>query len=215
LNAGSVRGFSANAAVWHDLDVELVTIEQACREAESLLTPTERQLLGRIGIGRRRAWLAARAAIKRLGYRLEPDIEPRFVETCRMIDTPSCCLFPDGRSVPVSVAHDGYYVLAALSACGTRVGVDIEPVDPRCARVVERFFPAWPSDPLPATRLWTACEAVAKCSRMALAEVLRTANCKAHGPEHVFVDLPMKTSFLVRNILFENRILAATSSPIA
>jgi phosphopantetheinyl transferase len=215
LSTGSFIRPLTQAPGWHDLDIELVTIEQACHEAESLLTPTERQLFGRIGIGRRRSWLASRVAIKRLGHRLAPEIESRFIETCRMIDTPSCCLFPDGRSVPVSVAHDSYYVLAAMAACGKRVGVDIEPVDQRCVRVIERYFPSWPADPLPATRLWTACEAVAKCSRTALAEVLRTANCRADGPERVFVDIPMKSGFLVRNILFENRILAATSSPIA
>jgi len=168
--------------------------------------------LAEIGELRRNSWLAARFAIKKLGHGLNPTASLESIETSRDKSSPPCCIFPDGRSLPVSVSHDNWYVIAATSPPGSKVGVDIEPISQRCVKVINHFFPGWTDDPEKSTRLWTACEAVAKCSQTHLLTVLRTARAVSK-PEYLMqVELDNKPSYIVRQTLFENRILSLVSS---
>jgi len=184
-------------------------------DAGARLTPGERKLAATVRGKTMSSWLASRVVIKELAARKQPGILPASIETCRKVDGPPCCLFPDGRSIPVSVAHDDYYVIAAFSRAGTLVGVDLEPVSDRVCRVISRFFGGLGEvEPLLATRLWTGCEAVAKCSRTPLLRVLRTARFAVGGPESLTIELPGLPPYLVKQILFENRVLSATSSTI-
>jgi phosphopantetheinyl transferase len=190
--------------------VELIPLPEACTNALEFLSSTEKRMLDQVGNKRREAWIASRIAIKRLGHRRVPTAQPDTIVTCRLADGPPCCIFPDGRSLPVSDAHDDFYVIAAISGAGTRVGVDVEPVSLDCARVIRRFFPTRPGDPLSATRLWTACEAVAKCTRIELLRVLKEARITSETEKQMVLELSGKGSFWVLQTVFANRVLSAT-----
>jgi phosphopantetheinyl transferase len=190
----------------------LISIKEAIQKVEPLLTRTETRVLAEIGKRRRDSWLASRFAIKKLGQGQNPALSLESIETSRDKSSPPCCIFPDGRSIPVSVSHDNWYVIAAASPPGSKVGVDIEPISLRCLRVINHFFPGWTDDAEKSTRLWTACEAVAKCSQTHLLTVLRSAKATSQ-PEYLMqVDLDNPPSYVVRQTLFENRILSLVSS---
>jgi len=96
------------------LSIEILPLEIAWRNAQDLLSKNELRLLRRLGELRKKFWLAARWAIKRLGSRRAFDVSPGEIETvCN--DTRPCCRMPDGRDYHVSAAHDDRYVLAASS----------------------------------------------------------------------------------------------------
>lgn len=192
------------------LSIEIIPLEIARRNAQDLLSSNELRLLRRLSELRKKFWLAARWAIKRLGVRRAFDVSPGEIETvCN--DTRPCCLLPDGRDYQVSASHDDRYVVAALSPQGSRVGVDVEPIDLRCLRVAARYAPTLPEHPETATRFWSACEAVVKASGLGLRRVLSSAQPRTTewGMELGFENGPV---FQVHQVLFDNRIFSIVTA---
>ena len=192
------------------LSIEILPLEIAWRNAEDLLSATERRLLQRLSALRRKFWLASRWAIKRLGTRRVFDVSPGEIETV-CDDTRPCCRMPDGKDFQVSASHDDRYVVAALTPRGTRVGVDVEPIDNRCLRVAARYAPTLPDRPETATRFWSACEAVVKCSGRGLRSVLATVRPKTTdwGMELGFED---GSVFQVHQVRFDDRIFSIATA---
>jgi phosphopantetheinyl transferase len=192
------------------LSIEILPLEIAWRNAQGMLSANELRRLHRLGELRKKFWLAARWAIKRLGSRRAFDVSPDEIETvCN--STRPCCQMPNGRDYNVSASHDTRYVVAALTPAGTRVGVDVEPIDPRCLRVAARHAPTLPEHPETATRFWSACEAVVKCSGLGLRAVLRSVIPKTTewGMELGFDD---GSVFQVHQIRFDNRIFSVATA---
>lgn len=192
------------------MSIEILPLEIAWRNAHGLLSSNELRLLGRLGELRKKFWLAARWAIKRLGSRRAFDVSPGEIETvCN--NTRPCCRMPDGRDYHVSASHDDQYVVAALTPAGTRVGVDVEPIDLRCLRVAARYAPTLPDHPETATRFWSACEAVVKCSGLGLRAVLRSVRPRTTewGMELGFEN---GSVFQVHQVLFDNRIFSVATA---
>lgn len=192
------------------LSFEILPLEIAWRNAEGLLSATEQRLLGRLSQIRKKFWLAARWAIKRLGARRAFDVSPGEIETvCN--DTRPCCRMPDGSDFQVSASHDDRYVVAALTPRGTRVGVDVEPIDRRSLRVAARYAPTLPERPETATRFWSACEAVVKCSGRGLRSVLKTVRPKTTewGMELGFEN---GVVYQVHQVRFDDRIFSIATA---
>jgi phosphopantetheinyl transferase len=192
------------------LSIEILPLEIAWRNAEGLLSQNEQRLLLRLGELRKKVWLAARWTIKRLASRRAFDVSPGEIETvCN--NTRPCCRMPDGQDYHVSASHDDRYVLAALSSEGTRVGVDVEAIDPRCLRVAARYAPTLPDHPETATRFWSACEAVVKCSGLGLRRVLRSVRPRTTewGMELGFEN---GLVYQVHQVRFDNRIFSIATA---
>jgi phosphopantetheinyl transferase len=192
------------------LSIEILPLEIAWRNAEGLLSESEQHLLRRLSDLRRKFWLAARWAIKRLGTRRAFDVSPGEIETV-CDNTRPCCRMPDGKDFHVSASHDDRYVLAALTPPGTRVGVDVEPIDRRCLRVAARYAPTLPDRPETATRFWSACEAVVKCSGRGLRSVLRNVRPRTTewGMELGFEN---GSVFQVHQVIFDDRIFSIATA---
>ena len=192
------------------LSIEILPLEIAWRNAEGLLSESEQRLLRRLSDLRKKFWLAARWAIKRLGTRRAFDVSPEEIETVCNATRP-CCRMPDGSDFQVSASHDDRYVVAALTPHGTRVGVDVEPIDRRCLRVAARYAPTLPERPETATRFWSACEAVVKCSGRGLRTVLRTVRPRATewGMELGFEN---GVVYQVHQVRFDGRIFSIATA---
>ena len=190
----------------------MLLLEEAGRQASRALTPREQSSLSRLGQRRHPSWLATRGIIKLLAAHTEPLVPPAFVETQRAGHPRPLCLLPDGRSLPVSVAHDDAFVIGVIGEPGITLGVDIEPVDARASRVIGRYYPAWPSDPRSSTRLWSALESAVKCTGLGLHEVLGKAQPKAHGPDWIQLDLPGGLSLSASQKAYKNRIVTTIIS---
>jgi phosphopantetheinyl transferase len=205
-----MNGWLRQAVEKTGLSVEILPLEIAWRNAGDLLSDNERRLLRRLSELRKKCWLAARWAIKRLGTRRAFDVSPAQVETvCN--HTRPCCLLPDGQDFCVSASHDDRYIFAALSPGGARVGVDVEPIDPRCLRVAARYAPTLPDHPETATRFWSACEAVVKCSGLGLRKVLRTARPRTTD-WGMQLNLENGTVYDVHQLLFDDRIFSIATA---
>lgn len=184
-----------------DAEVELCSIG----EAEVLMAYPE-SLAGWLSAGelrafaglktpkRKRDWLSARVAAKRLvGRRLNAlgrPAEPADIVIANHETREPFVADDEGdpaESLPISLSHAGDYGACALSAPGTRVGMDLERIEPR--------DPAWrelmaddselepdvlgSSEAL--TRLWTAKEAVLKLLGVGLSVDLRGVMPRADG----------------------------------
>lgn len=200
-------------AGWHPiLDTTVLPLAEAGRLGRDALTPRELASLERLGRPRRPSWLASRGVIKLMATRAAPGVPPAFVETQRPGHPRPLCLLPDGRRFPVSVAHDDAFVIGALGGPGTSLGVDIEPVDARAARVIGRYYPQWPVDPESATRLWSALEAAVKCTGLGLHEVLGKARPRLLGADRIELELPVGMTLRVSQKTHQNHIVSCMFS---
>ena len=178
MTAGARR---ATGPVQAEMAVALLRIDRRLAEAaEKSLHPRERRILGKVGPARRREWLCVRGAIKRAARRCWPDLRPEQILTARGPSGPPCALAPDGRSLGVSAAHAGGYVLAAVSK-SLALGVDIQTPDARCLRLARRFFPPAGRSVRSATAWWVALEASAKCTGLPLGRLLKSAALGGRG----------------------------------
>ena len=153
----------------------------------------ERLLRGLATPKRKRDWLAARLAAKRLvGRRLEALGRPAVHREIRILATPDREPFvalPGERDglYPISLSHAGDWGACALAPSGCKIGFDLERIEPR--------DPAWPNvmadeSELDAelkasaerlTRLWTAKEAVLKLLGLGLSVDMRSVRPRADG----------------------------------
>ncbi|MBI4346706.1 MAG: 4'-phosphopantetheinyl transferase superfamily protein [Elusimicrobia bacterium] len=143
---------------------------------------------------RKRDWLSARVAAKRVvGRRLRALGHPTPSADIEIASHESREPFvadeegdPD-ESLPVSLSHAGDYGACALGAPGTRVGMDLERIEPRDPAWRElmaddsELEPDSLGSPEALTRLWTAKEAVLKLLGVGLSVDLRGVMLRADG----------------------------------
>ncbi|MFO7707892.1 MAG: polyketide synthase dehydratase domain-containing protein [Desulfobacterales bacterium] len=150
--------------------------------AEKSLSEPERRRMAPMSGRRRRSYLAARLACKRISRRLSGhDLQrsPRAITTiCEDRPSHPCCPLAGGRApVSCSVSHDDRFAIAVAS--DRRVGVDVEKVSERVLKTRSLFMSEpeqalVPGSPLgeaeTAVRIWSIKEAVTKALDIRLAD---------------------------------------------
>jgi phosphopantetheinyl transferase len=147
--------------------------------AKNALSPMETQRYKTLGDKRKKSYLAARLALKRLfrARHKEEQAEPQDIETFRP-DTPKPCCFYGGRALPhCSVSHDDRFAVAVTDE--NPAGVDVEVISEKAVKTArlymsEKELKLAAQSPLGQTeaamRVWSVKEAVSKATGMVLAE---------------------------------------------
>ncbi|MBI5200275.1 MAG: 4'-phosphopantetheinyl transferase superfamily protein [Elusimicrobia bacterium] len=154
----------------------------------------ERTLAGLKTPKRKRDWLAARVAAKRVvGRRLQAlgrPLAPADIHIDSHDTREPFVSDEDGdpdESLPISLAHAGDFGACALGAPGDRVGMDLERIEPRDPSWRELMADDSELEPdvlqssEALTRLWTAKEAVLKLLGVGLSVDLRGVMPRADG----------------------------------
>lgn len=162
----------------------VVTIDAVASFAEKTLSPMEKERFEKMGARRRKGFLAARIALKRLfRHRQDPDwqIPPRDIETvCAGSTKPSCAYHQNPSPHYCSVSHDHRFAIAVLS--GVPVGVDVEVLSDKALKSARLYMSETEQQLVKksmlgqreaAVRVWSAKEAVAKATGMDLADAWR------------------------------------------
>lgn len=162
---------------------------------EGWLGAEERAALAKLATPkRRRDWLAARVAAKRVvARRLEAlgrPAEPPAIRIAAHETREPFVARADGRpdpEFPISLAHAGDFGACALGEAGKRVGMDlerIEPRDPSWRRLMaheSELTPELCASAEGLTRLWTAKEAVSKLLGVGLSVELHAIRPRPDG----------------------------------
>ena len=156
--------------------------------ADSFLSASESAYLQTLKSDKRKGdWLGGRFALKVLLAResgllpvcslpaettISPEMSGAALSVLKNIDVvklpsgaPQVCIgsVPDARSV--SISHSNGWAVAAVSAPGTFLGIDLEKIEPRSAAWAEGFFlpgERTPDTPQHLTQVWTQKEAIFK-----------------------------------------------------
>ncbi len=168
----------------------LLDIETISPVAEHFLTPREAARAMRMGSRRRRDFIAARVALKRLAHQLDlvkenrPDRE---IETVGPDDVRPCIA---ESGIYCSVSHSARLVVAV--AHGHPVGVDLELVSEKATRIWSLFLSPGESDLVSqsglspertAARAWTIKEAAAKAFGLHLFQTIQKVEVVKVGEE--------------------------------
>ncbi len=160
--------------------IVLLDIEPLLLNEKDLLTPREAARAEELGPRRRKLFLAARVALKRLARQIglaHNDTPDSGIETLGPDRVRPCLAESD---LHCSVSHTNRFSLAAGHV--HPVGVDIEIVSAKAVRTWHLFMPSKNCDLLStsamgpertATRAWTIKEAAAKAFGLDLSEALR------------------------------------------
>lgn len=182
------------------LGMILFTIEDLSLQEEYFFTPRESTRFEKMGPRRRRSFVAARVALKRLARQLglvEESRPDRTIETLES-DDQRPCLAESG--LYCSVSHSPRIVAAA--AHSRPIGVDIEVVSNKALRALDPFGVGGEKDlitfsPLgperAATRVWTDKEAAAKALGLSLFQALREIEVIAVGEGEGLIRYQEKT----------------------
>lgn len=149
--------------------------------ADKALSDPEKKRFETMGVKRRRSFLAARLACKRISRCLSGNDSrtpaPEINTLCPDFRRPCCRHIDTGAAVPCSVSHDERFVIAVVS--DERAGIDVEKISGRVLRSQALFMNKAEqrlvkSSKLGAAetaiRIWSIKEAVAKALDMNLAE---------------------------------------------
>jgi phosphopantetheinyl transferase len=175
------------------LNLSVIELDAIAEFAPQGLSELENERFQRMGQRRKRSYLGARMALKRLSRKLSDG----------MVQTPSHAIHThesDGaRPRCVSPAHDARVFcsashskrFAAAAAAKAPVGIDVETVDNRAVRCREIFMSEAEQQlmsrttldqPHTAVRIWSAKEAVAKARNIPLAEAWHRTEITAVEP---------------------------------
>jgi phosphopantetheinyl transferase len=160
--------------------------------ADQTLAAGEKVRLENMSSPRRRSYLAARLACKRLSRILsgnDTQTDPRLISTICEGRPHPCCPLTDGRSShSCSVSHDDRFAVAA--AAGARLGVDVEKMSGRLLRS-RRLYMSDLEERLvresllgeieAAVRIWSIKEAVTKALDITLADAWTRVRVKMVG----------------------------------
>jgi phosphopantetheinyl transferase len=173
--------------------ISLIELRTVLPFAERALSALEKERFQRLGEPRRRSYLAARLACKRLYRTLRGNdvLTPASDITTLCPDQvrPCCPLDHDDSPVSCSVSHDDRFGVAA--AGDRRVGVDVERVSERVLKSRHLYMneseqrlvqEAALGEIEAAMRIWTLKEAVAKAFDIPLAESWNRVGVVAVGP---------------------------------
>ncbi len=172
--------------------VAVVELSAVAPFASLALSPLESARFGKMGGRRKKSYLGARLALKRL-FRICREesfhIRPEKIETVRNNSTKPCCDCTDTTPLAhVSVAHDSRF---AVAVCGPGpIGVDVEVIAGRALRAARLFMSdreqqllhASPvTDVEAAVRIWSLKEAVSKAAGILLPDAWHRVETVAPG----------------------------------
>jgi phosphopantetheinyl transferase len=160
--------------------IVLIDIEHLLPNEKDLLTHREAARAEELGLRRRKLFVAARVALKRLARQIglaDKDTPGSSIETLGP-DRVKPCLA--GSGLYCSVSHTQRFAVAVGDALP--VGVDMEVVSAKTLRIWHLFMPPGSNNLLStseigpqrtATRAWTAKEAAAKAFGLSLSDAIR------------------------------------------
>ncbi len=164
---------------------------------EDWLSPSERCVLSRLAVAKRRAdwqlgrWTAklAIAAYHRLSLR--PEVLARIEVRAADSGAPEAFLENRRAPFPISLSHSGGVGFCAIGAGGTAIGCDVESVAPRSRGFIEDYFTAeeqemvWRSPAAGrdflSTLIWSAKESALKAMHCGLRADTRTVTASPRG----------------------------------
>ncbi len=176
------------------IDIEIIS------PAQAHLTPREVARATRMGPRRRRDFIAARVALKRLARQLgvvkenKPDRE---IETLGPDDVRPCIA---DSEIYCSVSHKGQLVVAVAHTCP--IGVDLESISEKATRIWSRFLSPGESDLVlqvglsperSAARAWTIKEAAAKALGLHLFQAIQEVHVIRVGEKEGMMRYQEKT----------------------
>jgi len=176
----------------HCRAISVIELESVTPFAEKVLSAEEKIRFDKMGDRRRKSFLAARLACKRVSRTLSGHDEvtdPRDITTV-LADRPHpCCPRTDGGAdYACSVSHDNRFSVAV--ACDRPVGIDVEKVSARVLKSRRLFMSESEMDlvrasPLgdveTAVRIWSIKEAVTKALDINLADAWRRVRVTTVG----------------------------------
>jgi phosphopantetheinyl transferase len=186
--------------------IAVVELDAVAPFAGKTLSAIEKERFDKMGGRRRKSFLAARLAVKRLFRRGGGDnwkIPPRDIQTvCADSSKPCCCHQNHPSSFCCSVSHDHRFAVAVLAP--GPVGVDVEVIAERALRC-SRLYMSDPEQKLvsqstlgqyeAAVRVWSAKEAVSKATGMDLADAWQRVRLLAVGEVESLVSIDGKGPF--------------------
>jgi phosphopantetheinyl transferase len=163
------------------LDLCVIELDAVAAFARQGLSELENQRFQRMQQRRKRSYLGARMALKRLSRKLSdgmPQTPSHAIHTHEADGArPRCASPANGASLFCSASHSRRF--AAAVAANAPVGIDVETVTDRAVRCSSIFMSETEQRllqrttlgrPQTAVRIWSAKEAVAKAKRIPLAE---------------------------------------------
>jgi len=169
-------------------------------EVLSILGDREREYLGTLRFEKRRSeWIAGRIALKRLILSAQPELselEPSQIQIIKAENGAPFLLVNNETRIGdrISLSHSNGYILNAYSCEQEDLGIDLERIEKRPQEFIQDFFTqeeidqvllSPPEDqPLLATLIWSAKEAVLKALMLGLKVDTRKINIhlKDHEP---------------------------------
>ncbi|MGD9008409.1 MAG: polyketide synthase dehydratase domain-containing protein [Desulfobacteraceae bacterium] len=163
------------------LDLCVIELDAVAAFARQGLSELENQRFQRMQQRRKRSYLGARMALKRLSRKLSDGMPQTPAHAIHTHDAdgarPRCASPSNGGSLFCSASHSRRF--AAAAAAGAPVGIDVETVTDRAVRCSSIFMSETEQQllhrttlgqPQAAVRIWSAKEAVAKAKKIPLAE---------------------------------------------
>jgi phosphopantetheinyl transferase len=169
--------------------IELTTVAPF---AEKVLSADERKRFENMSARRRKSFLAAHLACKRLSRILsgnDTETDPRAITTVYADKASPCCPLTDGRSgYSCSVSHDDRFAVAVAST--GRVGVDVEKMSERVLKSRSLYMSAQEEalgresrlgEIETAVRIWSIKEAVTKALDITLTDAWNRVQVRSVG----------------------------------
>jgi phosphopantetheinyl transferase len=194
--------------------IVLLEIEHLRPQENDLLTPREAARAEELGLRRRKLFIAARLALKRLARQIglaSVDMPDSGIETLCPDRVKPCLAESD---LFCSVSHTSCFCVAAAHVHS--VGVDIEAVSAKALRIWHLFMPGKGIELISAsgmaperaaTRAWNSKEAAAKAFGLDLSEAIREVEIVTVGEEESDVSYRGKT-YSVKHAEGEGHVLS-------
>ena len=158
-----------------DLEIEGITLP-------AVFSAREQLALNRLKVPKRRnEWAAGRLALKKLVQKVIPGLHELSMDQIEVLNEPSGAPFialADARfTICVSLSHSNGYVLAACSSQVSRLGVDLEKIEPRQPEFITDYFTSAEQQQIfsagihgdeLATLFWSGKEALLKAASLGL-----------------------------------------------
>lgn len=158
-----------------DLEIEGITFPAVFSDREKLV-------FDRLKVPKRRnEWAAGRLALKKLVQKVTPELHELSLDQIEVLNEPSGAPFivlADARfAISVSLSHSNSYVLVACSSQVSRLGVDLEMIEPRQPEFItdyftpaeqQQIFSAGAHEDELATLFWSGKEALLKAASLGL-----------------------------------------------
>ncbi|MFH0725369.1 MAG: polyketide synthase dehydratase domain-containing protein [Pseudomonadota bacterium] len=185
----------------------IVELDAVAPYAEKTLSHREKERFDKMGARRRRSFLAARIALKRLfrcRHEESGQIPAREIETVCADSTKPCCFHEEFASpFYCSLSHDHRFAVAILAP--RPAGVDVEEVSDKALKSSRLYMARQERDLVgqsalgqreAAVRVWSTKEAVAKASGINLADTWRQVRMSVIGESESRFSINAKGPFV-------------------